>query len=171
MRVLGCVAIITQLVGGGLSANNAPYPLLNVAEWAGLQHPSIRAEQEMVDIVRASSNLVHLIKTGVKQLLKEVHTGMNSQTLTWYDSYGGLGNQLGGLSGALIMGACTGRRVQLGERQVNSISRWLWHDYFKLPFRNWIVRNKTDSISGHFKPRNDVTGMTAVEMIQVVVFL
>ena len=117
-------------------------------------------EQDAAVIVKAASELAHLIKTGVKQLMGEVYNSRNNRKLTWYDGKGGLGNQLGGLSGALILAGCTGRRLQLGQRTKDSISGWLWKDYFENPLPGWIAGEKSKGhriLSSNFpkkKPMN-----------------
>jgi hypothetical protein len=166
MWVRGFVVSIAFIPGNAVSASYFPANASDIEFYH--QHDSIKAEQDMAEVVNASSNLMHLIKVGVKQLFGEVYTGTNNRTLTWYDRLGVLGNQLGGLSGALILGACTGRRVQLGNRNRDSVSRWLWKDYFEEPFPDWIARK--DLFSQETFTHHDVPNKKVAEIIQVFLY-
>lgn len=120
----------------------------NFTNMVDAHHDYIKVEQDAADIVKASSELAYLMKIGVKQLISEIYSSSNNRKLTWYDTKGGMGNQLGGVSGALILGACSGRKIQLGIRSTSSVSRWLWRDYFEMPLPDWIAKSK-DIHKGH----------------------
>jgi len=60
--------------------------------------------------------------------------------LEWVDAKGGMGNQLGGLSGALLLAACTGRRISVASRTPASVASWLWSPgsgFFEEPFKHF----------------------------------
>lgn len=85
-------------------------------------------EANAATLAKTSSKLAALVKVGVRQLLTETYAANDkrSKTLYWVDGHGGLGNQLGGLAGALIIAGCTGRRVKAGPRVQQSAANWLW---------------------------------------------
>jgi hypothetical protein len=55
-----------------------------------------QSEANSASLAKASSELLHLLKTGVRQLTEEVNTVDNDRIFFWVEAKGGLGNQLGG---------------------------------------------------------------------------
>ena len=55
-----------------------------------------QSEANSAALAKASSELLHLVKTGVRQLTVEANTVDNGRIIFWVEAKGGLGNQLGG---------------------------------------------------------------------------
>jgi hypothetical protein len=142
----------------------------NFSNMVDIHHNYIEAEQDATDIAKASSELAYLMKVGVKQLISEIYSRRKNRKLTWYDSKGGLGNQLGGVSSALILGACSGRELQLGIKSTSSISRWLWRDYFEMPLPDWIALNKDIHEGDRRLTRSKIPKRKPFDILEVVSF-
>lgn len=111
-----------------------------------LQHNDAEAATKL------TSEFGMFVKESVSMLFEDIYSRQhNPKYLSFHDGKGGMGNQVLGLAGALILGASTGRRVVVEKQssEPGAVARWLWDDYFEPPFKQWTISNgKVDGVNG-----------------------
>ena len=157
---MGAKPYLTGLVVAYLSQSSALGPnVIGTAEDAELR-----------------SRLANFIKTRVRARLETIYSRPVpiATYLQFIDKKGGLGNQLMGLSSALIVAAATGRRLCLGSHSSSSIGNWVWRDYFKPPLTEWrcpAAHSNLRRLSAHSQHLNKINNKMNNAVVQMGAFL